>query len=211
MAPSSNSAPVILTLVPEEMRTAATELSAVLARVRQGERRALEELVTLVYPELRRRAAQYLRRERRGHTLQPTALVKEAYLRLFHDQGLAWNDRAHFLAAMAQQMRRILVDYARARNAQKGPGAQVRVELQDVASLHPSQPVDLLAIDQALTLLAATNPRASRVVELRFFGGLVEEEAAEVLGISVASVKRDWLFARAWLLDRLETPFRPAS
>jgi RNA polymerase sigma factor (TIGR02999 family) len=121
---------------------------------------------------------------------------------------LHWNDRAHFLATMAQQMRRILVDYARARNALKGPGAQVRVELGDVASLHPSQPIDLLAIDQALTHLAAIDPRASRVVELRFFGGLVETETAEVLGISVASVKRDWVFARAWLLDRLETPFR---
>jgi RNA polymerase sigma factor (TIGR02999 family) len=108
-------------------------------------------------------------------------------------------------------MRCILVDYARARNARKGPGAHVRVELGDVASLDPSQPIDLLAIDQALTLLAATAPRASRVVELRFFGGLVETETAEVLGISVASVKRDWLFARAWLLDRLETPFHPAT
>jgi RNA polymerase sigma-70 factor (ECF subfamily) len=192
------------------MGTAPTGLSAVLERVRQGERRALEELVTLVYPELRRRAAHYLRHERRGHTLQPTALVNEAYLRLFHAEGLEWNDRAHFLAAMAQQMRRILVDYARARNARKGPGAQVRVELLDVASLHPSQPIDVLAVDQALTLLAGTNFRASRVVELRFFGGLVEAEAAEVLGISVASVKRDWLFARAWLLDRLEMPVPPA-
>lgn len=187
---------------------APTELSAVLARVRQGDRSALEELVTLLYPELRRRAAHYLRRERRGHTLQPTALVNEAYVRLFHADGLEWNDRAHFLAAMAQQMRCILVDYARARNAQKGPGAHVRVELGDVASQDQSQPIDLLAIDQALTLLASTAPRASRVVELRFFGGLGETETAEVLGISVASVKRDWLFARAWLLDRLETPFR---
>jgi RNA polymerase sigma factor (TIGR02999 family) len=153
------------------MQPVSTELSAVLARIRQGDRSALEELVTLLYPELRRRAAHYLRSERRGHTLQPTALVNEAYLRLFHVEGLKWNDRAHFLATMAQQMRRILVDYARARNAQKGPGAQVRVELGDVASLYPSQPIDLLAIDQALTHLAAIDPRASRVVELRFFGG----------------------------------------
>ena len=186
------------------------ELAAVLARIRQGDRSALEELVTTLYPELRRRAAHYLRHERRGHTLQPTALVNEAYLRLFHAQGLEWNDRAHFLAAMAQQMRRILVDYARARNAQKGPGAQVRVELEDVASQDQSQPIDLLAIDEALTCLALTDPRASRVVELRFFGGLVEAETAEVLGVSVASVKRDWLFARAWLLKRLEAPLSPA-
>ena len=190
------------------MQPVSTDLSAVLARIRKGDRGALEELVTLLYPELRRRAAHYLRRERRGHTLQPTALVNEAYLRLFHVEGLQWNDRAHFLATMAQQMRRILVDYARARNAQKGPGAQIRVELGDVASVHPTQPIDLLAVDQAMTQLAAIDPRASRVVELRFFGGLVETETAEVLGISVASVKRDWLFARAWLLDRLETPFR---
>jgi RNA polymerase sigma factor (TIGR02999 family) len=182
------------------------ELQTVLARVRRGERSALEELVTLLYPELRRRAAQYLRRERRGHTLQPTALVNEAYLRLFRGDELEWNDRAHFLAAMAQQMRRILVDYARARNARKRPAAQVRVELLDVADFQHWQPIDLLAIDQALTRLAAADPRASRVVELRFFGGLMETETAEVLGISIATVKRDWLFARAWLLDRLEMP-----
>jgi RNA polymerase sigma factor (TIGR02999 family) len=187
---------------------ASAELQTVLARVRQGERSALEELVTLLYPELRSRAAQYLRRERRGHTLQPTALVNEAYLRLFRADELEWNDRAHFLAAMAQQMRRILVDYARARNAHKRPGAQVRVEFQDVADVQHSQPIDLLAIDQALTHLAAADPRASRVVELRFFGGLMETETAEVLGISIATVKRDWLFAKAWLLNRLETPLR---
>ena len=188
---------------------ASAELQTVLARVRQGERSALEELVTLLYPELRRRAAQYLRRERRGHTLQPTALVNEAYLRLFRADELEWNDRAHFLAAMAQQMRRILVDYARGRNAHKRPGAQVRVEFQDVADVQHSQPIDLLAIDQALTHLAAADLRASRVVELRFFGGLMETETAEVLGISIATVKRDWLFAKAWLLNWLEAPLRP--
>jgi RNA polymerase sigma factor (TIGR02999 family) len=133
-------------------------------------------------------------------------LVNEAYLRLFRGDELEWNDRAHFLAAMAQQMRRILVDYARARNARKRPAAQVRVELLDVADFQHSQPIDLLAIDQALTHLAAADPRASRVVELRFFGGLMETETAEALGISIATVKRDWLFARAWLLDRLEMP-----
>jgi RNA polymerase sigma factor (TIGR02999 family) len=190
------------------MEPTSAELSAVLSRIRQGDRAALEELVTLLYPELRRRAAHYLRRERRGHTLQPTALVNEAYLRLFHAEGLEWNDRAHFLATMAQQMRRILVDYARARNSHKRPDAQVRVEFQDVADLQHSQPIDLLAIDQALTHLAAADPRASRVVELRFFGGLMETETAEVLGISIATVKRDWLFAKAWLLNRLETPPR---
>jgi RNA polymerase sigma factor (TIGR02999 family) len=187
---------------------ASAELQTVLARVRQGERSALEELVTLLYPELRRRAAHYLRQERRGHTLQPTALVNEACLRLFGADELGWNDRAHFLAAMAQQMRRILVDYARARNARKRPGAQVRVDLQDVADLRKSQPIDLLAIDQALTHLALADARASRVVELRFFGGLLETETAEVLGISIATVKRDWLFAKAWLLTWLETPNR---
>jgi RNA polymerase sigma-70 factor (ECF subfamily) len=188
---------------------ASAELETVLARVRQGERGALEELVTTLYPELRRRAAKYLRAERRGHTLQPTALVNEAYMRLFHTDELEWNDRAHFMAAMAQQMRHILVDYARARNARKRPGGQIRVELQDVADFHHSQPIDLLAIDEALTGLAATDARASRVVELRFFGGLMETETAEVLGISIATVKRDWVFARAWLLNRLET--LPAS
>ena len=130
--------------------------------------------------------------------------MNEAYLRLFGGDGLAWQDRAHFLAAMAQQMRRILVDYARARNAQKGPGGHMRVDLEDLANIRDYHPVDLLAIDQALTHLAAIDLRASRVVELRFFGGLLESETGEVLGISVATVKRDWLFARAWLLDRLE-------
>ena len=191
------------------MEMASAELVTVLARVRQGERSALEELMALLYPELRRRAAQYLRRERRAHTLQPTALVNEAYLRLFHGEGLGWNDRAHFLAAMAQHMRRILVDYARARNAHKRPGAQVWVELQDVAGLQHSHPIDLLAINEALTHLSAADPRASRVVELRFFGGLVEAETAEVLGISIATVKRDWLFARLRLPTELETRFQP--
>jgi len=191
------------------MEMTSTDLSAVLARVRQGDRLALDELVTRLYPELRRRAAQYLRRERREHTLQPTALVNEAYLRLFDVEGLAWNDRAHFLAAMAQQMRRILVDYARARNAQKGPGGRLRVALEDVARTDGPQPIDLLTIDQALTHLAVTDPRSSRVVELRFFGGLTELEMAEVLGVSVSSVKRDWLFARAWLLAHLDTARPP--
>ena len=148
---------------------ASAELETVLARVRQGERSALEELVTLLYPELRRRAAQYLRRERRGHTLQPTALVNEAYLRLFRADELEWNDRAHFLAAMAQQMRRILVDYARARNARKRPGAQVRVELKDVADVqHSLGPAAFgKALSGGLSRALLDAPLRARVVAYR--------------------------------------------
>jgi RNA polymerase sigma factor (TIGR02999 family) len=156
-----------------------------------------------MYPELRRLARRCLAGERAGHTLQTTELVHEAWLRLFASARVSVADRAHLLALMATQMRRVLVDYARRRNAAKGPGSGIRVGLDEAGGVAGTFDEDVLAIDQALTALKDIDPRASRVVELRFFAGLLEEETAEALGISVATIKRDWTFARAWLFDWL--------
>jgi RNA polymerase sigma factor (TIGR02999 family) len=178
-------------------------LAELVGRARQGDAAASSRLIDTVYPELRRLARHYLAGERREHTLQTTALVNEAWLRLFGASGIAVNDRAHLVALMATQMRRALVDHARHRNAAKGPGAGVRVTLDDAIGLGLRPDDDLVALDEALQALEAVDPRAAKVVELRFFGGFEEREAAEAIGISVATLKRDWVFARAWLYDRL--------
>jgi RNA polymerase sigma factor (TIGR02999 family) len=175
---------------------------ALLAEMRAGSPDAEARLLALVYPSLRRLAAHYMRHERADHTLQTTALVHEAYLRLL-GSDIDWQSQAHFYAMMATHMRRILVDHARARNAERGPGHAVRVTWQEGTALAPGRSDDLLALDAALTRLAGVDARASRVVELRFFSGLKEQEAAEVLGISLATLKRDWTFAKAWLYDAL--------
>lgn len=178
-------------------------ITTLLGRLREGDTAARDRLLDLLYPELRRIAAYYLRSERKGHTLQPTALVNEAYLRLLGGQPVEWQDRAHFIAVLARQMRRVLVDHARGIRADKRGGDAVKValdEAQGVASVEH----DVVAIDEALAELEREDSRASRVVELRFFGGLTEHEIAQVLGISVATVKRDWTFAKAWLLSYLE-------
>lgn len=165
-------------------------------------REGLDELLPALYNELRRLAARSLRAERAGHTLEPTALVNEAYLRLSTQSRVHWRDRAHILGAAATAMRRILVDHARARDAEKrGAGAE-RVELEEGltgASLEAPQSADLLALDAALEQLAEVDPRMVRVVELRYFAGLSIEETADALGISIATVKREWTMARAWL------------
>lgn len=165
----------------------------------RGNLQARDDLLPLVYRELRRRAAGYLRNERRGHTLQPTALVHEAYLRLIGQKRVAWQNRAHFFGIAAQMMRRILVDHARAHHAAKRPRTALRVSLQQRIGATEPRTCDLLALDQALRELTAIDPRMGRITELRYFGGLSEEEVAEVLAISRSTVTREWQTARTWL------------
>ena len=178
-------------------------LSHLVARARAGDTAAASELTAAVYPELRRLARRYLLSERKDHTLQTTELIHEAWLRLFGSAAVAVNDRNHLVALMATQMRRALVDYARHRNAAKGPGAGIRVSLAATDGVLAQPDEDVLAIDDALTALEAVDARASKVVELRFFAGLLEVEAADALGISITTLKRDWAFARAWLYNHL--------
>jgi RNA polymerase sigma factor (TIGR02999 family) len=172
-----------------------------------GDESALERLVPLVEAELRRLARGYMGRERRGHTLQVTALVNEAFLRLTDARRLRWQDRAHFLGISARLMRRVLVDHARARGYHKRGGGAQQVTLNDAILGSPESAVDLVdlvALDRALEALAAFDARKSRVVELRFFGGLSLEEAADVLHVSADTVKRDWRLAKLWLLRELD-------
>jgi RNA polymerase sigma factor (TIGR02999 family) len=170
-----------------------------------GDQQALRQLTPLVYRELRSLAAAYLRRERSNHTLQPTALVHEAYLRMIRQPHVESHNRAQFFAIAANLMRQILVNHARARHAIKRGGAE-NITLQDNMGMTPAREIDLLALDESLDALERFDPRASRIVELRFFGGLTEEEIAEVLGLSVVTVKRDWRAARAMLYERLSGP-----
>ncbi len=180
-------------------------LTELVAQARRGDAAASAALVNTVYPELQRLARHYLAGERQSHTLQTSDLVHEAWLRLFSSADVAVNDRNHLIALMATQMRRALVDYARHRNAAKGPGAGVRVSLTDAHELGTRLDEDVLALDQALQALETVDARAGQVVEMRFFGGLSEVEAAEALGVSTATLKRDWQFARAWLQDKLQS------
>jgi len=165
----------------------------------QGDHTALEALMPLVYDELRKVAARHLRGQRQGHTLQTTALVNEAYLRLIDASQVQWQNRAHFFAVAAHLMRRILVDFARTRNYQKRGGGAQPVSLDEAMIVAPERGADLLALDEALTRLQALNARQAQVVELRYFGGLSEDETSEALEISVRTVRRDWNFARVWL------------
>jgi RNA polymerase sigma factor (TIGR02999 family) len=175
------------------------EITRLLADWGNGDRQALEKLTPLVYDELRRLAGRYLRHERPGHTLQSTALVHEAYMKLVGQTSVRWQNRAHFFGIAAQMIRRILVDYARARKAERrGSGAE-RLSLDEAIALPGSPDLDLIALDDALDGLARMDPRQCRVVELRFFAGLTLEETAEVLQISIATAKRDWVSAKAWL------------
>jgi RNA polymerase sigma factor (TIGR02999 family) len=169
----------------------------------RGERAALDRLLPLVSHELRRLAGRYLRGERQGHTLQPTALVHEAYLRLIELDRIQWRDRAHFFAMAARTMRRILVDHARARDNEKRGGGARKVSLQLALDVSQAPERHLVELDEALERLEAVHPRKARVIELRFFAGLNLEETAEALAISVDTVKRDWRFARLWLLRDL--------
>jgi RNA polymerase sigma factor (TIGR02999 family) len=181
------------------MASSPDEVTLMLIRWSNGERDALDKLIPLVYGELRQLASRALRRERRDHTLQPTALVHEAYLRLIDQRNVNWQNRAHFFAIASQAMRRIIVDHARRHNALKRGGDNLKVELEAALMLPGTKDVDVVRLDDALTALGSFDPQQSRIVELRFFGGLSIEETAEVIGISPATVKRDWSMAKAWL------------
>jgi RNA polymerase sigma factor (TIGR02999 family) len=180
-----------------------SDVTGLLQQIADGDADAAAELVPLIYDELHKLAAHFMARERPDHTLQTTALVHEAYLRLVQQRSATWNNRAHFYGAAAGIMRRILVDHARARHTAKRGGRAYHVPLEDAEGLVGDRQDGLLRFDSALTRLAERSPRQVRVVELRFFAGLDVEETAEVLAVSVKTVKRDWSIARAWLLREL--------
>ncbi|MGA9770658.1 MAG: sigma-70 family RNA polymerase sigma factor [Blastocatellia bacterium] len=195
--PSSRLEPTGLGAYP--MTPTLDEVSRLLAGWGSGDADALDELIPLVYDELKRLAHHFMRQERAGHTLQTTALVGEAYLRLADQKHTQWKNRSQFFHIAAQFMRRILVDHARSRIRAKRGGGAYKVSLDEVAVLSPERSADLIALDMALERLAVIDRRKSEIVELRYFGGLSVEEAAEVLGVSPITVKRDWLVAKAWL------------
>ena len=188
------------------MEASPNEVTALLARLSSGDKSVIERLMPLVYGELHRRAANYMRQERSDHTLQPTALVHEVYLKLVQQRGASFKDRAHFFAIAAQLMRRILTDHARARLSLKRGGGQEPSAVAEPLQLRTDHPAGLLAVDDALRKLSAFDPRQEKIVEMRFFGGLTVEETAEVLGISTRTVEREWTMARAWLYTQLKTP-----
>jgi RNA polymerase sigma-70 factor, ECF subfamily len=169
-----------------------------------GDNAALAELTPLVYEELRRLAHHYMDGERPGHTLQTTALVNEAYLRLADQTNSNWQSRAHFFAVAARAMRHILVNYAKSNQAQKRGGGAARIELDEAAILSPEQSKEIVDLHEALERLATLNSRKARVVELKYFGGLNQDEIAEVMKISTVTVRRDWMFAKTWLYDELQ-------
>jgi RNA polymerase sigma-70 factor (ECF subfamily) len=182
-----------------------SQVTLLLKAWRDGDSSALDRLIPLVYSDLRRRAHAQMRKESPAHTLQTTALLHETYIRLVDARQVNWRDRAHFLAIAAQKMRQILVDYARGRARQKRGGDQKWTSLDGGLAYSVNRPEDLLALDEALDSLCATAPRKAKVVELRFFGGLSVEEAAEVLDLSPETVKLDWRYAKAWLHRQLTT------
>ena len=187
------------------------EITLLLEKRRAGDPSAEAKLVELVYPRLRRLAASFIGRERRGHTLQATALVHEAYLRILPEKDRTLVNRSHFFALAARIMRQILVDHARGRQAQKRRGALQMVTLEESHAIAPARPVDLIDLDTALARLAEFDARKTQIVELRYFGGLPNEEIAELLGISDRTVKREWSLARAWLMEQLEPSSREAG
>lgn len=186
------------------MESSRSEVTELLRQWSDGRQEALEKLLPQIYAELRKLASSYMRRERPNHTLQPTALVNEAFLKLVDQRAVRWQNRAHFFGIAAQAMRRILVDHARAHAAGKRGDGERPVSLDEALVLTDMPNIDLLALDQVLTRLAAFDLQQSRVVELRFFGGLTMEETAEVLHISPATVGREWTLAKAWLYAELQ-------
>ena len=179
------------------------DITQLLHQLRRGNRDAEAELVPLIYDELRRLAGRYLRQERPDHTLQPTALVHEAYLRLIQQPEINWQNRSHFYAVAARLMRRILVDHARGHRARKRGGQAQRIDLEQALVFVDQHTTEMLALDEALDRLAAFDERQSRIVEMRFFAGLKEDEIADVLGISTRTVMREWNVARAWLYGEM--------
>jgi RNA polymerase sigma factor (TIGR02999 family) len=191
-------------VTPEPMEAQPkSDVTELLSRWTRGDRDALDALVPVVYSELRRMAARFLRRERTEHTFQPTALVHEAFLKLIDQRDVDWQSRAHFFGVSAQLMRRILVDHARERAARKRGGGLHHVALEDAFAISASNHIDVIAVDDALHRLASIDPDQVRLVELRFFAGLTIDETAEVLGWSSGSVKREWIVAKAWLQREL--------
>ena len=178
-------------------------MTQLLIQLTDGNRAVLDELLPLIYAELRSLAANYLRRERSDHTLQPTALVHEAYLRLVNQTQVRWQNRAHFFGVAAQMMRRILVDHARKTHAEKRGSDIPNLSLDENIEVSHERAAELVALDDALSALAAIDEQKSRIVELRFFGGLSVEETAEVLGVSAPTVKRQWRMAKAWLYGQV--------
>ncbi len=179
------------------------QITFLLHEMRQGNREAEAKLIALVYPDLRRLAGRFMRAERRGHTLQPTALVHEAYLRLAGAAHRDWQDRVHFFAVAAGMMRRILADHARKRGANKRGGSRLKVDLEEFVLVVGRDADTIIQIDSLLSRLEQIDARLCRVVELRYFGGLTEQETAEALGISAVTVRREWKLAKAWLYGEL--------
>jgi len=191
------------------MTPSSQSITQLLVEWRDGDRTALDRLIPLVHQELRRLAHHYLKQERHEHTLQTTALVNEAYLKLVDHKGMQWQNRAHFFAVAAQAMRRILVDHARTRDALKRGGGLVMTNLDEAAALVDTQAADLLALNDALNRLAQFDARKSRIVELRYFGGMTFEETAEVIGLSPTTVNREWKSAKTWLLKTMSQQDKP--
>jgi len=189
-----------ISIKAEQMATLSqNDITGLLLKWGSGNKAAMDELIPLVYKELRRLAHQYMRQERAGNTLQTSALINEAYIRLVDYNKMRWQDRAHFFAVAAQAMRRILVERARSRRRQKRGGAAQRVSFDEAADLAAERAADIIALDDALTDLCAIAPRKGQIVELRYFGGLNIDETAEVLGVSSPTVQREWRAAKAWL------------
>ena len=187
-------------------RLASQEVTKLLLAWRQGKQEALDELMPIVYEELRRQAHHYMQGERKGHSLQTTALINETYLRLLDCSKVSWKNRTHSFAVTAQMMRRILVDYARAHRYQKRGGGMEMISLDKNRNAPIKPDPSIVALDDALNALAAEDERKSRVVEMRFFGGLSVKETAEVLGVCIDTVMRDWRFAKTWLAREMNKP-----
>jgi RNA polymerase sigma factor (TIGR02999 family) len=198
-------AEVGVSLSPQPAKTMSDQhdVTAKLSELSAGRREAWDELMPIVYGELKRMAHRHLRGERPGHTLNTTAIVHEAYLKLVNIDQLQWRDRAHFFAMASRAMRRILIDHARTRSREKRGGGWTKVTLDDAFMVAEERAEDMIALDEALTRLESVNERQCRVVEYRFFGGMSIQETAEAIGISAASVKRDWMVTRAWLNQEL--------
>lgn len=186
------------------MESSSADITALLTRLSKGDKSVIGRLMPLVYDELHRRATSQMRQERANHTLQPTALVHETYLKLVEQRGATFKNRAHFMAVASQLMRRILIDYARARLTAKRGGEQIPIQLEEAYPLRTDTPVGLVAVDDALRKLETLDPRQEKIVEMRFFGGLTVEETAEALGVSTRTIEREWTMARAWLYIQLK-------
>jgi len=182
----------------------ASNITQLLNQYQNGKKDALDELFPLVYSELRKLAANRLRNERSDHTLQPTALVHEAYMRLVEQHSTDWQNRAHFFGLAAEMMRRILVNHAIKNNAEKRFGNQTKLALDEIVDFTRGQDVNLIRVDEALTILAEFDPKQAKIVELKFFAGLTNEEIAEVMSVSDSTIKREWRIAKAWLHDQLK-------